>query len=136
MVQLSSSGITIYDLHKKVHVYTSSNFYKLFDYDICKNQTEVKNEVFDRRIHPEDLKALAKNGFAAIEYLMSLSPEQRMFYKMINEYRILSKDDYYVGNRTASNSGTRCSGQYLAFSGSHRYFSQPTGTRRSEISDP
>ncbi len=96
MAQLSSSGITIYDLHKKIHIYTSSNFYNLFDYDIPENQTEVENNIFDRRVHPEDLKALAENGFSAMEYLMSLSPEKRMFYKMINEYRILSKDGTYI----------------------------------------
>lgn len=67
MAQLSSSGITIYDLHKKIHIYTSSNFYNLFDYDIPENQTEVENNIFDRRVHPEDLKALAENGFSAME---------------------------------------------------------------------
>ena len=78
MAQLSSSGVTVYDLHKKVHVYTSRNFYQLFGYGISENQTEVENEVFDRRIHPEDLKALAKNGYVAMKYLMSLPPEQRI----------------------------------------------------------
>lgn len=96
MAQLSSSGVTVYDLHKKVHVYTSRNFYQLFGYGISENQTEVENEVFDKRIHPEDLKALAKNGYTAMKYLMSLPPEQRMFYKMVNEYRILSKDEVYI----------------------------------------
>lgn len=96
MAQLSSSGVTVYDLHKKVHVYTSRNFYELFGYEISENQTEVENDVFDRRVHPDDLKVLAKNGHTAMKYLMSLPPEQRMFYKMVNEYRILSKNEVYI----------------------------------------
>jgi len=96
MAQVSSSGVTIYDLHKKVHIYTSRNFYQLFGYEIFANETEIENEIFDKKVHPDDIQALAKNGNMAVKFLTSLPPEQRLFYKMVNEYRILSKEEVYI----------------------------------------
>ncbi|CAG4995118.1 hypothetical protein DYBT9275_01553 [Dyadobacter sp. CECT 9275] len=95
MAQLSSSGITVYDHHKRAHVYTSRNFYHLFGYDISENQPVIENQIFDSKIHPDDLLEMERNGYLAMKFLLELPAICRKQYKMVNEYRILSdRGDY------------------------------------------
>ena len=96
MAQLSSSGVTVYDHHKRTHIYTSHHFYQLFGYDIKENQTVTDHQIFDRKIHPEDLQPLEKNGYLAMKFLLDLPSTLRGQYKMVNEYRILSVKGNYI----------------------------------------
>jgi DNA-binding CsgD family transcriptional regulator/PAS domain-containing protein len=95
MAQLSSSGVSVYDLKKGAHVYASRNFYQIFGFNIPE-QPSITNEIFDRRVHPDDLAALSDNGQAATKFLLTLSPLFRKNYKLINEYRILSQGGNYI----------------------------------------
>lgn len=95
MAQLSSSGVTVYDLKKGTHVYASRNFYQIFGFNLPEQST-ILNETFDRRVHPDDLAELSNNGQAATKFLLTLSPQFRKNYKLINEYRILSQDETYI----------------------------------------
>jgi DNA-binding CsgD family transcriptional regulator len=95
MARLTGSGVTVFDLHKQVHIYTSQNFYKIFGYENLKT-THVGNEVFDSKVHPEDLKDLSRNGAAAMKFLSELPVQKRKQYKMVNEYRILSPGGSYM----------------------------------------
>jgi DNA-binding CsgD family transcriptional regulator len=95
MAQLSNSGVTIYDLKKGVHVYTSSSFYRVFGFKGI-DQENVPNEVFDARVHPEDLRKLAYNGNLAMRYIMKLPACFRRDYKMVTEYRIKNRTGDYI----------------------------------------
>lgn len=95
LAQLSSSGVTVYDIRQNRHIYTSGSFYRIFGYEIPTEDQPV-NEVFDRRVHPLDLIELGENGTKAMHFLQSIPFNIRKDYKMINEYRISSKSSDYI----------------------------------------
>ncbi|REA59720.1 helix-turn-helix transcriptional regulator [Dyadobacter luteus] len=95
LAELSNSGITIYDMNRGVHVYTSSSFYKVFGFEGI-NEGDVSNSVFDSRVHPADLRILAKNGALAMKYVMERPVPFRKDYKMITEYRIKNNGGNYI----------------------------------------
>jgi DNA-binding CsgD family transcriptional regulator len=88
MAQLSSSGVTVYDLQKQTHVYVSRNFYQLYGYDFGDMGSCISNDMFDRKIHPDDRQALARNGYEAMKFMMGQPVQARRQFKMIVEYRI------------------------------------------------
>lgn len=90
MAQLTSSGVTVYDMQKQAHVYASRNFYQLYGYDFSAMESCIPNDLFDRRIHPDDRQALARNGYDAMKFMMSLSVPMRRQFKMVTEYRIIT----------------------------------------------
>lgn len=89
MAQLSSSGVTVYDLQKQAHVYVSHNFYQLYGYDFGTMDSCIPNEMFDRKIHPDDRQALARNGYEAMKFMMAQPAHTRKQFKMVTEYRIV-----------------------------------------------
>lgn len=89
MAQLSSSGVTVYDLQKQTHVYASRNFYHLYGYDFAEVDSCIPNDQFDRKIHPDDRQALARNGYDAMKFMMAQPANTRKQFKMVTEYRIL-----------------------------------------------
>lgn len=92
MAQLSSSGVTVYDLQKQAHVYVSHNFYQLYGYDFGTMDSCIPNEMFDRKIHPDDRQALARNGYEAMKFMMAQPAHTRKQFKMVTEYRIVLDD--------------------------------------------
>jgi DNA-binding CsgD family transcriptional regulator/PAS domain-containing protein len=96
MAQLSSSGVTVYDLQKQTHIYASRNFYQLYGYDFGEQQSFIDNEVFDHKIHPDDRAALARNGYDAMKFMMQQPVQLRKQFKMVTEYRILTGDRAYA----------------------------------------
>jgi DNA-binding CsgD family transcriptional regulator len=90
MAQLSSSGVTVYDLQKQTHVYVSRNFYQLYGYDFGDMGACIANDLFDRKIHPDDRQALARNGYEAMKFMMAQPVHTRKQFKMVTEYRIMS----------------------------------------------
>jgi DNA-binding CsgD family transcriptional regulator len=95
LAKLSNSGITVFDHFKKHHIYTSYNFKTLFDYDLDKVH-DNKNEYFDSRVHPEDKLGIFNNSIKAFEFFFGLEKEERTNHKLINEYRVLGKENTYV----------------------------------------
>jgi Response regulator containing a CheY-like receiver domain and an HTH DNA-binding domain len=86
MSKVSNSGITVFDMHRRKHVYTSFNFGEIFG--DCK-------EGIDERVHPDDLYPLVKNGIAALKFLHT-NKENLQNYKMISEFRIRNAINQYV----------------------------------------
>lgn len=89
MAQLSSSGVTVYDLQKQTHIYVSHNFYQLYGYDFGTRESSIPNEMFDEKIHPDDREPVAQNGYEAIKYILTRPPHQRRQFKLVTEYRIM-----------------------------------------------
>jgi DNA-binding CsgD family transcriptional regulator len=96
MAQLSSSGVTVYDLQKQTHIYASRNFYKLYGYDVGDRQQPVDNAVFDQKIHPDDRQVLSFNGYEAMKFMMQQPADSRKQFKMVTEYRIDAGAQGYV----------------------------------------
>lgn len=95
MALVKNSGISVFDFHKKEHIYTSYNFQDLFGYDLNK----IKNEgtdYFNSRIHPDDMLTLLQNGTTLLNYYYSLPKKEKKHYKLQNDYRILNGNDEYV----------------------------------------
>ena len=95
MAQVDNSAITIFDLYKKEHVFASYNFTSLFGYDLEKIESGG-NEFFNSKVHPDDFIAILKSSIRIFEYFLSVSKEQRINLKAINEYRVLNGNNQYV----------------------------------------
>lgn len=95
LAQVNNSGITVFDLFRKTHLYTSYNFADLFGYDLTAIQ-EQGNQYFDARIHPEDYVQMLRNGINILHFYYGLPKEERVVYKFVNEYRVLGNDASYI----------------------------------------
>ncbi len=94
LARVSNSGITLFDSKVGQHLYTSFNFNDLLGYDMHAVENEG-NDYFNKRIHPDDIVILARNG----EYVYGLIDNGFIsidYYKLINEYRVLNKDGFYI----------------------------------------
>jgi len=88
-------GITVFDLFRKKHVFTSYNFENLFGYDL-KEVENAGTEYFNSRVHPDDFIVLSQNGIELMKFVYQLPKESRTAYKLINEYRILNGEEKYI----------------------------------------
>ncbi len=92
MAQVKNSGLTVFDLNKKEHVYSSFNLTNLFGYDLNKIDTNYYNS----RVHAEDLISLMNVGILVLRKLYELPIKERKDYKLQNEYRILNSQNKYI----------------------------------------
>lgn len=95
LAQINNSGLTVFDLCRKTHIYTSYNFSELFGYDLAAIQA-LGNEYFDSRVHPDDYLQMLRNGIRILQFYYSLSKEERADYKFVNEYRVRGNDARYI----------------------------------------
>lgn len=86
LAKVSNSGITVFDMYKRKHVYTSFNFGEIFG--DCK-------EGIDERVHPDDLYSLVRNGIAVLKFLHA-NKENLQDYKMVSEFRIRNYTGQYM----------------------------------------
>lgn len=95
LARVGNSGITVFDMHRREHVFTSYNFADLFGYDMVQvERSDV--EYFDSRVHPDDLLALTRNGIQLMKLFLDMPVAERPNYKLINEYRIRNAEERYV----------------------------------------
>ncbi|MCM1501966.1 MAG: LuxR C-terminal-related transcriptional regulator [Bacteroidales bacterium] len=92
MSRVSNSGITVYDMAERRHVFASRNFGELFRYDMDRLREE-DSEYFDIHIHPDDYDEVFRHYGAAIRYCMD-HPQEMCDYKVICEYRLLLDGEY------------------------------------------
>ncbi len=95
LAEVGNSGITVFDLHKKEHVFASYNFGDLFGYDM-QLVNKQGTDYFDSRVHPEDLVELTRNGISLLKFFYQIPKEDRFNYKFVSEYRILGSGEKYV----------------------------------------
>lgn len=92
---VGNSGVTVFDMFRKEHIFTSYNFSNLFGFSTVEEHT-LDTAYFNSRTHPDDLVALMRNGVVLLDFFYQLPNNQRNDYKIINEYRILNGDGKYV----------------------------------------
>jgi len=95
LAETSNSFITVFDLYKKKHVFHSANFESFLGYS--NYDLENGGEYFlDSKIHPEDYIVLLKNGITLFKLFASISMEQKLNCKLINEYRMLNASNQFI----------------------------------------
>ena len=95
MAKVKNSGISIFDMHQKKHVFNSYNLENLFGYDL-KKINEMGNDYYNSRIHSKDIISLMKIGVFALKYSYKLPISERKNFKLQNEYRILNSKNEYI----------------------------------------
>lgn len=96
--QLSSiknSAVSVFDMHKREHIFASYNFDTLYGYD----RDRIKEEdsaYFDAQVHPDDLLELTEVGIHMMEFCYAIPFENRCDYKLLNEYRIKGHGQKYI----------------------------------------
>jgi DNA-binding CsgD family transcriptional regulator len=86
LAEVSNSGITVFDLYRKLHVFASANFIRLFGYYV---------DGFDDRVHPDDMKTYTWNGIEVLKFMYANKSVVKD-YKMISEYRIRIPSNQYM----------------------------------------
>lgn len=86
LAKVSNSGITVFDMHQRKHVFASYNFIDQFGYYV---------DGIDDRIHPDDMRQIMRNGIEVLKFLYK-QKESVGDYKMISEYRMRKTSGEYV----------------------------------------
>lgn len=92
---IGNSSVSVFDLHRRDHVFLSSSFSGMLGYDIEEAQ-QAGLSFFDEKVHPEDLESLLRNGIELLRFCLAIPAEERRAYKLINEYRIRNGSGEYV----------------------------------------
>jgi DNA-binding CsgD family transcriptional regulator len=95
LATIGNSGISVFDYFRKEHVFYSDNFGTLLGYDL----SEIKDkghDYWDAKIHPEDFITLMLNGISQLKLFFQFSPDEKINYKLVNEYRMLNTENNYV----------------------------------------
>lgn len=92
---LGNSGVSIFDLNRKQHLFYSINFVELLGYKL--KEIEINGQEFlDNKIHPSDKITLFQNGISVLKLFSNFSADEKKNYKLINEYRILNAQNKFV----------------------------------------
>lgn len=92
---IKNSGVTVFDMYQKRHIYVSRNFESLFGYDV-ERAIQEDSAYFDSRIHPDDHLRLMELGIRTLRFFMALPLPNRRDFKVVNEYRILNREEEYI----------------------------------------
>ncbi len=93
--KVSNSGISVFDLYKKEHIYYSPNYCSNLGYDVDDIITKGQ-QYLDGKIHQDDYITLMKNGISLLKLFYQFSKDEKPNYKLINEFRILNSQNKYV----------------------------------------
>ena len=95
LATIGNSGISVFDMFKKEHIYYSPNFCAMLGYNV-QEIIEGGNHFLDAKIHPDDFIELTKNGITILKLFYQFTADEKANYKFINEYRILNTEDKYI----------------------------------------
>jgi len=95
LATFGNSGVSVFDLYKREHIFYSPNFGILLGYDLA--QIESQGQIFlDEKIHPDDFIALLQNGISLFKLFFQFSEDEKLNFKLINEFRILNASNQYI----------------------------------------
>lgn len=95
LATIGNSGISVFDVFKKEHIFYSPNFCAVLGYNV--QEILDKGHAFlDSKIHPEDFIELMQNGIFLLKLFYEFSADEKSNYKLVNEYRILNAENKYI----------------------------------------
>ena len=95
LATIGNSGVSVFDFSENAHIFYSPNFGQLLGFNL--KQIEEKGQIFlDDKIHPEDYNLLMQNAISLLKLYFQFTDDEKLNYKLINEYRILNADNKYV----------------------------------------
>ena len=92
---IENSAISVFDLYKKEHVFVSSNYSKMLQYDLDQID-KLGNVYFDSNVHPDDFLTNLKNGIQLLKYSFKIPPDERKDYKLVSDYRVKNGSGNYI----------------------------------------
>jgi DNA-binding CsgD family transcriptional regulator len=95
LASIGNSGVSVFDLCKREHVFFSPHICMLLGYDM----DELGNngfDFFDSKIHADDIIQLTKNGISLLKLYFLFTSDEKANYKLINEYRMLNSSGIYI----------------------------------------
>jgi len=95
LATIGNSGISVFDLFKKEHIYYSPNFCAMLGYDV-QEIIEKGQHFLDSKIHPDDFIELMKNGITILKLFYQFTADEKTNYKFINEFRVLNAENTYI----------------------------------------
>ncbi len=95
LAKIGNSGISVFDVHKKEHIFYSPNFTTMLGYNL-QEIIDKGHHFLDSKIHPDDYLELMQNGITLLKIFYQLSVNEKTNYKLINEYRILNSENKYI----------------------------------------
>jgi DNA-binding CsgD family transcriptional regulator len=95
LCNINNSGASIFDLAKRQIIFYSSNYGKLLGY--APTDYEATGQLFfESKIHTDDKLQLSLNGVTVLKLFNNFSSDEKVNYKVINEYRMLNAQNKYV----------------------------------------
>ncbi|MDR3705042.1 MAG: LuxR C-terminal-related transcriptional regulator [Paludibacteraceae bacterium] len=95
MAQIGNSSISVYDLYQHNHAFYSLNFVTFLGYAF-QQATDNGQQFLDSKIHPEDCLKLRESSNSFMKVLKHFTPDEKLNFKFINEYRIMNIDGIYI----------------------------------------
>ncbi|MDR1706789.1 MAG: LuxR C-terminal-related transcriptional regulator [Prevotella sp.] len=91
MVRMNNRNVYVVEKKNNTLLYLSPDFYKFWEYDPSSPIVKESREYLLRRLHPDDIAVFTEAQDKIIEYLSTLSGNDRLNYKYISEFRALHK---------------------------------------------
>jgi len=91
----ANCGVTVFDLFKKEHIFYSPNFGNFLGYNLD-SILQKGHDFWDAKIHSDDYVSLYQNGILLLKLFYQFTADEKVNYKLINEYRILNSNNQYV----------------------------------------
>lgn len=95
LADIGNSIVSVFDFSKNEHAFYSYNAGSMLGYS-PKVLEENGDHFMETKIHPDDLNILMQNGLSFLKLFLNFSDNEKMNYKLINEYRILNSSNKYV----------------------------------------
>ena len=95
IANFGNSIVSVFDMYKKEHVFYSYNAGTVLGYS-SEDIENLGNHFIDDKVHPDDYPGIISNSLFALKLLINMPIEEKMNYKLINEFRILNKANQYV----------------------------------------
>lgn len=95
LADIGNCVVSVLDVYRKQHVFHSSNVGAVFGYS--PQEVEQYGEHFlNAIIHPKDFPVLMQNGLTAFKFYFNFSEDEKLNYKIINEFRVMNASAQYI----------------------------------------